>query len=379
MDKETSESEKKELKKDSILKILAIAGFLGIIIFIAWTSIQLVSVVPSAFSSLASLAESVNDSDNTDEAEDTDEEASAPEILETLVVTSNTLLATAGEPVTINWNTARANGSYVFSYDCADGVAIDLVSETGLQSIQCENNYNLGSVDSATITIDSEKNRYTDIDYNISFLKTDDTQPRATGSAPLTVFNQNISAVMTQADNEQESEDNSDVPAPETETPASSTEPTAEPEVEIPVTPTPSPTPVTTEFTQEYTYAYEIPTSDPNGTTDLAARYLFVGEIVNNRFVPGAIAEQEAGAIQFEVKNIGTKTSKTWSFTLTLPGDKTYESSAQSPLKPNERAILTVGFSGAEVTSHTFDVTVDVAADRNQRNNDFSQRIQLVD
>jgi hypothetical protein len=136
-------------------------------------------------------------------------------------------------------------------------------------------------------------------------------------------------------------------------------------------------TPTTPEYTQEY--VYEIPTSNPNGNADLGARYLFIGEIENNQFVPGAIAENAAGAVQFEVKNFGTKTSRNWSFTVSLPGGGTYESSSQSPLKPNERAVLTVGFSGADVRSHTFQVEVDLASDSNQGNNDFAQRVTFVD
>jgi len=363
MDNNTSE--KNEEKKDSVLKILAITGFIGIIIFIAWASIQLVSVVPSAFSSLASLAESVNSSGSASEEE---------REVDTLVVTSDTLLANAGEPVTINWNSAQANGSYVFSYDCADGVAIDLINDNGFQNIQCGSNYNIGDVDSTTLTIDSEKNRYTDITYSVSFLGTRDTSPRAMGSASLTVINSDISSEVAVSDDTQGTETgtDSDVITPELEattTPSTPSQPATDP--------TPPVTPTTPEYTQEY--VYEIPTSNPNGNADLGARYLFIGEIENNQFVPGAIAENAAGAVQFEVKNFGTKTSRNWSFTVSLPGGGTYESSSQSPLKPNERAVLTVGFSGADVRSHTFQVEVDLASDSNQGNNDFAQRVTFVD
>jgi hypothetical protein len=356
MNNETSQ------KKDSILKILAITGFIGVIIGIAWASIQLVSVVPSA---LASLAESVNDSSSADDE---------GREVDTLVVTSDTLLTDAGDPVTINWNTTQANGSYVFSYECADGVAIDLINETGLRSIQCGSNYNIGNVNSATISIDSAKNRYTDITYSVAFLGTNDTRPRAAGSAALTVLNGDISDEVVTLDDEQEKEADSDVISPEPEattTPATTAEPVTPPEQTAPTAP-PAP-----EYTQEFVYT--IPTSNPNGKTDLAARYLFIGEIVSNRFVPGAIGEKQDGAMQFEVKNFGTKTSRNWSFTVSLPGGGTYESPTQTPLKPNERAILTIGFTGADTRSHTFTVTVGVAADSNRNNNDFSHRVTFVD
>lgn len=348
MNNETSE------KKDSILKILAIGGFIGIIILIAWASIQLVSVVPSAFSSLASLAESVNDSNNTSENEE----------IESLVVTSNTQLANTGEVVNINWDTARANGSYVFTYNCVDGVAIDLVSSTGIQSIQCGSNYNIGNVDSAAISVNSEKNRYADITYSVSFLGTNDIRPRATGSATLTVLNDEINndLVVNENPEPEPEEDDSDVSVPPVNKPSTPTTPT---------------TPPAPQYVQEYVYA--IPTSNPNGKTDLSTRYLYLGEIVNNKFVPGAIKQNRDGAVQFEVKNFGTKTSKKWSFTISLPGGGTYKSDTQTALKPNERAVLTVGFSGADVSAHTFKVTVDVDSDSNKSNNTFSHRVTFFD
>jgi hypothetical protein len=353
-------------KKDSILKILAITGFIGIIILIAWASIQLVSVAPSAFSSLASLAESVNNPEDTEETEIE---------ITPLTVTSNTLLFDSGDTVDVSWDTVQSNGSYVFSYECADGVAIDLINENGVRSIQCESNYNIGNVDTVSLVVDSEKNRYTDIAYSISFLGTNDIRPRAAGSAAFTVLNDTISTEIAIADEDEEEEaepetDTSVVETPEPQTPPATTSNTP------PTSSTPT-TPPTSEYVQEY--AYTIPTSDPNGTTDLAARYLFVGEITNNRFVPGAIEQGENGAIQFEVKNIGTKTSQRWSFTVDLPGGGTYESETQTALKPNERAVLTIGFSGADVNTHTFAVEVETNSDRNQNNDSFSQRITFID
>jgi hypothetical protein len=353
MNNETSE------KKESILKILAIGGFIGIIILIAWLSIQLVSVAPSAFSSLASLAESVNN-----RADSVDEDSG----VDTLLVTSNTLLANSGDIIDVNWNSAQANGSYVFSYNCADGVAVDLVSETGVQSIQCENNYNIGNVDNISMIIDSEKNRYADVTYDVSFLKTNDTRPRAAGTATLTVLNNAVSSEVAVA--EETTEDTTQTEevvveeTPVVETPTESVTPTT------PTNTTPQTEP---EYTQEFVYA--IPSSDPNGRTDLGTRYLFVGEISNNQFVPRALTQDEDGAIQFEVKNFGTKTSKSWKFEVSLPGGGTFESDSQLPLKPNERAVLTIGFNASDVNSHSFKVEVQESTDTNSANDSFSQRV----
>ena len=230
----------------------------------------------------------------------------------------------------------------------------------GVKSIQCENNYNIGNVDTITLVIDSEKNRYSDIAYSISFLGTSDTRPRAVGNASFTVFNATISDSIASSEDIEEPE----VDVTPDITPATSTTPSA------PSTPVTPPAP---EYVQEYTYS--IPTSNPNGATDLATRYLFTGNIKGNTFTPSIINQEEDGAIQFEVKNLGTKTSKSWTYTVSLPGGGTYDSKQQSALKPNERVVISIGFPGADVTEHTFKVTVKESTDRNRTNDSFSQRV----
>ncbi len=91
----------------------------------------------------------------------------------------------------------------------------------------------------------------------------------------------------------------------------------------------------------------------------------------------GKIKTEEAGAIQFEVKNYGTKTSEKWTFDVKLPDGSTYTSKKQAPLKPNERAVLTIGFLSDDDTSHTFVVTLDEDTDRNARNDRFSKVVSF--
>lgn len=334
-------------KKESILKSLAIVGFISIIIFIAWLSVQLVNFVPSAFTSLASLAESLNQREQTTEETE----------VASLLVTSNTTLASVGELVTVTWNTAKAPGSYTFSYHCTEGVAIDLMSVDGIKSINCDTNYNLGDTDSLTLTIDSEKERFADLRYTVSFLGTNDTKPRASGTATITVVNADIPDDIANLDSESEQE----------ETTPSETEQTPDTTTDQPSTPT---------YEQEYVYT--IPTSDPNGTTDLGVRFLNTGTIIGNTFFVGTLHQNENGALQFEVKNYGTKTSKDWTFSVTLPDGHTYESDTQSPLKPNERAVLTIGFTSDRDAEHTFVTKVSEPTDQTKLNNQFVQKVTLV-
>ncbi len=346
-------------KKGSVLKTLAITGFFAIIILIAWLSIQLVNVLPGAFNSLASLAEGVSQYQQSI----VETEPTVP-----LVVTSNTTLVNTGGTVDISWNTAQANGSYVFSYECTEGVAIDLLSADGTQSIECNSQYNLGDTDSVSLAIDSVKNRYTDVTYSVSFLETEDTEPRATGDATLTVVNSNVSNLVIETE-----EVVDEITGTNEDNIATNTEETTQ-NSDTPVVS--APTPTTPVYEQEFVYT--IPTSDPNGRTDLATRFLFTGTIENNVFTPGVIDTDETGAIQFEVKNLGSKTSGNWTFSVSLPNGGTYESASQKPLKPNERAVLTIGFQAAGVSSHTFEVSVATTGDTASLNNQFKTFVPFI-
>jgi hypothetical protein len=344
-------------KKESILKSLAILGFIGTIVVIAWLSVQLIQILPSAFSSLASLAESVYNERHT---------VLQTEEAETLAITSTTTLATAGEPVTITWSAASVPGNFAFSYHCADGVAIDLADTAETRSITCDTLYDIGNVTTLTFLVDSEKRRYADIWYTISFLGTNDTEPRASSTAQLTVVNSTITSSLAEATPEVAKPTKPAQTTPTiSETPTTPTIPKTE---TIPVTPTTQPKP-------EQEYSYTIPVSNPQGKVDLATRYLDLGKIINNSFVASAVRRDEAGAIQFEVKNHGTKTSGTWTYSITLPDGDVYRSKSQAALKPNERAVLTIGFPAVSVSSHTFIVTVNEASDQVVRNDSFQKKV----
>lgn len=353
-------------KKDSILKSLAIAGFIGIIILIAWLSIQLVSFIPGAFSSLASIAEGLSQYNQTTEQNTS---------LTPITVTSNTTLVKAGDTVELSWANTLVPGSYTFSYKCTDGIAVDITNIDGIKSIACDTNYNIGNTNLLSLTIDSEKERYADMNYTISFLGTNDVDPRALGTSSVTVINSEIQSILVV--NEVKTEETSPVVEPVTETPTEVEPVNPTPTVTTPevVTP-PTPKPATPTYEQEYVYT--IPTSDPNGRTDISTKFLNTGNIIGKTFVAGAIKQNETGAIQFEVKNLGTKTSGDWTFAVTMPNGSTYNSAKQTPLKPNERAVLTIGFTTTNVANHTFVVTTDEPTDTTTLNDGFSQPVTFI-
>lgn len=341
-------------KKDGIMKSLAIAGFIAIIALIAWLSVQLINIVPGAFSSLASLAEGLSNTQLAQEAESDPAE---------LTVTSNETLVDAGETVRLSWNPATRPGTYTFSYACGDGIAIDLQDVAEVTSIACDTNYNIGDTDHLALVIDSEKERYADVVYTISFLTSTDTRPRASGEGTLTVVNREIPDLVAATN----TPTNVSTSTADDETPAPETDQTATP-------PAPAPTREPEQQIISFT-----PVSDPNGRTDLGVRFEAVGTIVGNTFFPGQLIQEDAGALQFVAKNYGTKTSTDWTYTVTLPSGRTYTSPAQEPLRPNERAVLTLGFPTPDISSHTFTVSIGEDTDQNQLNDRFQKTVTLFE
>lgn len=350
----------KNKQTSSTFKFLATIGFIAIIIIIAWLSIQLVNLAPNAFSSLASLRESMNqqaDSIMTDDE------------LETLTVTSDTSLINNEGLVNLAWNTVSDEGTYTFSYACANGLSLTIKdSASALKDISCDTNYNIGDVDQINVEVASVKERFADVSYTVSFLGMNDTEPRASGNSSFTVINRDIPEISLAGDpepEELESEDKEEFD--ETNQ--------TQPEDEITGQTTDHSNSQEPVYEQEFIYA--IPTSDPNGLTDLAVRYLFAGEINGDSFTPGAIPQNDDGAIQFEVRNLGTKTSGEWTYTMSLPNGNQFKSEEQDPLKPNETATITIGFPTTNEDDFTCNVSVDAMDDRNSTNDEFSQSVNF--
>jgi hypothetical protein len=345
----------KKDKKSRAFKSLALIGFIGLIILIAWLSVQLAQKAPNAFSSLASLVESLNNNESSDKEEP----------LKELTVTSDRTLVNTKETVTLTWSPVADNGSYVFSYDCTDGVAIDLLEEDTTRAITCDTNYNIGNVTSLTIKADSEKTRFAELRYSISYIKPNAETPTSSGTAQITVLNSTISDLASDeaTSTDQTTTDTTDEPSTNTDD-TTSNQPTTPPSVNQ------NPT-----YTQEYIYA--IPTSDPKGKIDLSVKYLGTGQIINNKFTALTPKQGQAGAVQFEVKNYGTKTSGSWVYRVSLPNGDIHTSPTQVALKPNERAVITLGFPSVSESRHTFVIQVNEKSDSNSRNDKATAQVSF--
>lgn len=183
--------------------------------------------------------------------------------------------------------------------------------------------------------------------------------------------------VIVNEDEKDEEEVNEETPVveEEEETPA----PTGS-DVKPTPTPTPTPTPKPTPVLYKTVVTYKMPVSDPKGYTDLVVAFGAVGEMTSgDRFVAAKyLSEDERSAMQFQVKNIGTKTSGEWHFAARLPDGSTVNSLPQRPLLPNETATLTIAFDGVEGTKdRTVGVDVVGGNDINLKNNGFRVTVDV--
>ena len=345
-----------ENAKDGTIKVLAIVGFISVIVLAVWLSVQIVRVIPSAFSSLASVADSVYNNQPAD----------------TLTVVSEKSIVNTGESFRISWTDLGRTGDYSFYYACTEGVSIDVrLGSDNTASVQCDNPLLLPAGNTSIDMIAaSERRRFIDVPFTIAFTATDESEPLFERDNKITVVNATIpQSVDVTIENENAENTDTD----ETTTADSNTEDTTTDNTET--------TPTTPAETIETTISY-FPESHENGFTDLKITYLGVGILDGNNFTPtGSIDNDERGAIRFEVKNIGTKTSEKWTFEATLPTGYVFESSDQIGLKPNEKAVYTLGFDlfGQETGSKTIDAEIDVDNDTNSSNDSFSWSVTVTD
>ena len=345
----TVNSDKNEAKSRG----LAVAGLMAIIIFIAWLSIQIINVVPNAFSSLASLAEGITQYEESLN-EDTPTE---------LIINRDIAPLDSGADTRISWEPGTESGAYSFSYTCVQGVSVTVANEDGVREISCDTTYNVGDVTGLNLSVTSAASRYVDVPYTVSHIDSESGKLLSAGSAKVTVVNREIDDI----------NEDTDI----TEVAGVSTDDEASEETPVEETPEPTTPVVTPQPETQFEFEYQIPVSNPNGFVNLEASYIGVGGIVNNRYVAGELEKESTGAIQFAVKNIGTKTSDSWTFSIELPGGGTYESDTQLPLKPNERAVLTIGIQTDNDSSHTFVVEVETDEDIANANNSFSRRVSI--
>lgn len=329
--------------KTAVIKTLAIIGFIAVIVIGVWLSVQVVRIIPSAFSSLASIADSVY--------------GNRP--IDTLTIATEKNIVNSGESFQITWTEVSREGAYGFMYQCTNGVAVDVRSGGEVTALSCDEILPLpDGVFDIDIIATSEKQRFIDLPFAISFTQVGTDSALFEKNARITLVNASIpQSADILAENEEEGEMTEEEAESETLGGQSAT----------------ALAPIVTEEVVSL-----IPTSDPNGFVDLKMTYLGVGTLEGNIFMPaGTIDADEKGALRFEVKNIGSKISDEWTFDVLLPTGSSYTSEEQAPLKPNERATITLGFEVSETGSKAIEGSVDSDEDTNSSNNSFEWSVSV--
>jgi len=338
-------------------KVFTIAGFVAIISLLLWLAVTLVTVLPSAFSSLASLAESIQDNRPA----------------KSITVTSGTGIVNNGESFTISWTDVNRDGVYTLAYSCTDGVTLEMrYPANNITAVPCGETIKLGNtVTSLELIARSDMKRFIDVDYTIGFIPSGRNEVAVSTDSTFTIVNVLIPQSQTNDTDAVADEEPTGTVAGESADTVSEdyTGPTPSP------TTPPTPTVVATEI-------YELPSSDPNGFVDLAVTYLGAGRLTNdNRFIAGGTIDNDTrGAFQFEVRNLGTKTSDEWTYEALLPNGRSYQSEKQDGLLPNEYSIITIGFNLTDETGvKTFGAEIEVDDDRVRTNNEFTWAATITD
>lgn len=343
-----------EAQKTTVIKTLAIIGFIVALIFVAWLAVQAVRLIPVAFNTLASIADGLRNDKET-----------------AFTIATGTNIINIGETLTISWTKPAEEGEYVFSYQCTEGVSAEMRNSAGeLISVACDTEMPLAEDDNTVAVIfSSEKSRFVDVSYTIGLIG-GEGEIADERDGIITIVNPEISANgVASSDNNVATSTTTDSEAEEPPTPAASVASSTEPILYRTV-----PTVVTM-----------YPVSNPSGYADLAVTFIGVGTYNTSTktfTAKSSLDEDERGALRFEVKNIGTKTSGTWYFIAGLPTDPkfTYHSPATAALKPNERQVITLQFDNVSKDSDKrITVAVTGGNDAKTANNSFTKRIEIRD
>lgn len=335
------ERDQREELKQASRRILAIFAFVVVIALGVFGSLALASAIPNVFSGMASAIGSVFTPDG-------DDNGTTPTVDEVITISAPQVTVNEGTPFIISWNHEgkTTEGVYTVRYDCVDDIAFTSPTRSRSEvEVSCNTPFNVGSTNSTSFTPTSDQGEgETEVRFYVEYTPNNET-------------------VSTVADDETVTIARVDT------TPSGDAGGT-----------TGGGTTITTPITG--------PVSDPNGFVDLSVSLVAVG-VVNtstNQFftvaVPSRSAINQRIAVQFEVKNLGTKTSPTWRFTANLPTGQSYvyNSPTQSALQPGQSIIYTLAFDNfINTTSGTVTVNVDpsnIVAESNENNNRLVRVIQ---
>lgn len=325
----------RERLASSATRILAIFGFVAILVIGMWGSVQIARNVPGTLSSIASAIVSFTS-------------IFVPST-EVIKISSESLVVQSGAPTTLTFSheSKSVEGTYTFTYGCVEGVSIALVDASD-RPVSCGERVAISSTGAFVVRPVTLTNRFADVEVFVAFTPVNAGTPTVTGSTLVTIENQSITKSPS----------------------ATGTAPTTPSTSTTPATPKPQ--------TPTKPVVIQIPVqkpSDPNGYVDLVARVIEVGVVDSSGAFTASSSPSRFSrvAVRFAIENVGTKTSREFTFSSVLPTypPYTYFSTSQPVLNPGDRIEYTIGFDATkDASSVEFIVNVDPTGTVNEKNKD---------
>lgn len=316
----------------SATRLLAILGFVAVIVIGMYGSVRVAQSVPGMFQEMAAALVSIT--------------SIFVPANETITLSLSAYTTESGVPLTIAFDhqNKKLGGTYAFRYSCVDGVSVTSVASDGsATAIICNQPYAFTPFNnSLAVTPTSEKVRFADVEVFITFTPEGAGTSTVSGSTVATIENTKLSS--------------------------SGLTPGGSGTIGTVTTPTPKPQ----QPKRETIVVPQGRASDPNGYTDLTARFIEHGVIDSTgTFIATTTpSRQSRVAVRFAIENIGTKTSNEFTFSAVLPTypPYTYFSPSQVALGPGDRIEFTIGFDSFEQDlSGEFIVNVDPTGRVNEK------------
>jgi hypothetical protein len=323
------------------VRIVVIIGIILILLFIALTIVKYVPKLLGAanvsFSSLFSPKDKLSVS-----------------VTDTKVKT--------GDNLVVNWknNTTDTDGSYMWSFKCVSGVEVLYNSISGLRPVICDTLFPLPSDRNSYSFLVKNANKVpTEVPMSVTFWDKELSAQKFAGSTSITVLPEGYVDANSYAPN---------YANPSTTNTATTTNSNSGTK--------------TTTSTSGSTYTGNTNTSGSYGNTntgiaDLRVSLYKIGRTTSDGGFQEttSFAENDRVTVRFNVSNIGTARSGTWSLTANLPtktvNDKVFNSGAQPALNPGDSFELTISFDTFDPNGKFVQITMS-AYDTNQSNNSLS-------
>jgi hypothetical protein len=336
------ENESSSKGSNLFVRIVVIIGIILILLFIALTIVKYVPKIIGAanvsFSSLFSPKDKMS------------------------VSVQNTKVK-SGDSLVINWknNTTDTDGSYMWTFKCVDGVEVLYNSIGGLRPVICDTLFPLpNDKNNYSFLIKNTSKAPVEVPMSVTFWDKELKAQKFSGSSSVTVLPEGYVYTNSYAPN---------YANPNTTNTATTTNSNSGTNTNA----------GTGAYSGNTTTggAYTNNTNVITGTADLRVSLYKIGRTASDGSFQEttSFADNDRVTVRFNVSNIGTARSGTWSLTANLPtktvNDKVFNSGAQPALNPSDSFELTISFDSFDPNGKYVQITMS-AYDSNQSNNTLS-------